>query len=152
MADPYSFWPYMQPLSPNDFQGPGVQPHQVPPLPQQWGGPGVQPHQVPPPPQQWGGPGGPQEPASLSPQETAVMRGMLNVLRQGRDAMNSGMLDGTELQRLTAAHAYLAGFFEARGMGELGAFLRTIPPPSPGNTGAGDGRYNPGPAGFPFGP
>jgi hypothetical protein len=155
MADPFSFWPYNmppggpapmasppmnvprppgppQPLSPNDFQGPGAPP-QAPHLPRQWGGPGT------------------PEPDFLSPEEKRVMRGMLNVLKQGREAMNAGMLDGVELQRLTAAHAWLAGFCEARGMGELGAFLMTIPPP--GSHRAGDGPDHPGPAGFPpFGP
>jgi hypothetical protein len=58
------------------------------------------------------------------------MRSMLDILKQGREAMASGMLDELDLQRLTAAHAYLSGFLEARGLGELGAFLGTIPPPS----------------------
>lgn len=135
MADPYSFWPYSspgepmpmapppmnihpgvarssepaRPLSPSDFHESGV-PSQVPPLPRQWGRPEA------------------QASAPLSPREMAVMRGMLNILKQGREAMASGMLDGMELQRLTAAHAYLSGFFEARGLGELGTFLQAIPP------------------------
>ncbi|MCY1079151.1 hypothetical protein [Archangium lansingense] len=103
----------MQPLSPSDFHdlGPGG-PTQTPALPLQWGGPGA------------------QERASLSPQEKAVLRHMVDILKQGREPMASGMLDELDLQRLTAAHAYISGFLEARGLGELGAFLGTIPPPS----------------------
>ncbi len=158
MADPYAFWPYMPPGGPVPMAQPpmnvhpGMAPGPVRPLsPSDFHGPGVQQHQAPPVPRQWSGPGG-EAPSFLSPHETAVMRGMLDVLRQGREAMAAGRLDGMELQRLTAAHAYLSGFFEARGMGELGAFLRTIPPPSPGSVGPGDGRYNAGPGDFPFGP
>jgi len=103
----------MQPLSPSDFHdlGPGGPP-QAPSLPRQWGGPRA------------------QERANLSPQEKAVLRHMLDILKQGREPMALGMLDELELQRLTAAHAYISGFLEARGLGELGTFLGTIPPPS----------------------
>jgi hypothetical protein len=96
----------VQPLSPGDFGLP------VPAGPQ----PGNGPQEAP-------GLGG------LSPGEKEVLRGMLDVLKQGRTAMASGAVDGVMAQRLTAAHAYVSGFLEAKGMGELGAFLRAMPPP-----------------------
>jgi len=126
----------VQPLSPGDFQG-------------QQGGFQGQPQvgfqgqpqvgfqgQVGP--QQ--GYGVPQS-VNLLPHEKVVLRGVLDILKEGRMAMASEALDGLSAQRLTAAHAYLSGFLEAKGLGELGSFIKTIPPPAT-RGGITDGRYD----------
>jgi len=130
---PFSFWPYMPPGS-APMTPPHLNIHQMPmrdmrPQPVQPLSPSDfnLPEQVEQPP---GSPlpqPGMQGLLPLSPQEKAVLRGMLDILKEGRTAMASGTLDELTAQRLMAAHAYLSGFLEARGLGELGTFLGTIP-------------------------
>lgn len=69
-----------------------------------------------------------QVPVNLSPQEKLVLQEALGILKEGRAALASGGLEGEMAQRLTAAHAYVSGFLEARGLGELGGYVSTIPP------------------------
>jgi hypothetical protein len=102
-----------QPLSPGGFQG------QVGPQ---------QGHGVP-------------QSVNLLPHEKVALKGVLDILKEGRMAMASEALDGLSAQRLTAAHAYLSGFLEAKGLGELGSFIKTIPPPAT-RGGITDGRYD----------
>lgn len=115
-----------QPLSPDDFQGgfQGQQPDD-----------GIQ------------GQVGPQQNADLTqpndvtPQEKAVLRGVLDILKEGRVALSTGDTDELMVQRLTAAQAYLCGFMEAKGQQELGAYLATIPPLSTRGI-VDDGEYD----------
>jgi len=94
------------PLNPNDFN--------VPPAPVP--GTSVGPLQPPVAP-----------PATLSPAERDILKVALGVLREGRAAAASGAANPLESHRMIAAFAYLAGFLEARGVGQLGSFLATIP-------------------------
>ena len=103
-----------QPLSPGGFQG------QVGPQ---------QGHGVP-------------QSVNLLPHEKVALKGVLDILKEGRMAMASEALDGLSAQRLTAAHAYLSGFLEAKGLGELGSFIKTIPPPTTRGAELGDPQYD----------
>jgi hypothetical protein len=127
-------------------QGMWQQPQQQP-----WGGQmgtrGVQGPQVQP--GQFQGQVGPQQPGfgmpqpgGIAPQEKAVLREVLNILKEGRVALATGAVDVTVAQRLLAAHAYLSGFLEARGQQELGAYIQTIPPLSTRESAEGDPRYD----------
>jgi hypothetical protein len=78
------------------------------------------------------------EGSDITPQEKAVLRGALDILKEVRVALTRGATDemdelGGEMdelmeQRQTAAQAYLCGFLEAKGQQELGGYLETLPP------------------------
>ncbi len=91
--------------------------------------------------QQQPGLGMPQQ-VNLSPHEKAVLRCALDFLKEGRVALATGVVDPQVAQRLTAAHAFLCGFLEARGLGEPGAYLRSIPQARTLGTVSGDPRYD----------
>jgi hypothetical protein len=78
----------------------------------------------------------------IAPQEKAVLREVLNILKEGRVALATGVVDVTVAQRLTAAHAYLSGFLEARGQQEMGAYIQTIPPLSTRDSALGDPEFD----------
>jgi hypothetical protein len=82
------------------------------------------------------------QPGGLGPQEKSVLSEVLNILKEGRAAMATGAVDPLVVQRLTAAHAYLSGFLEARGQQELGAYIQTIPPLSTRDSRLGDQRFD----------
>jgi len=79
---------------------------------------------------------------NLSPQEKVALRGALDILKEGRAALASGSLEGPVAQRLTAAHAYVSGFVEARGLAELGGYLSTIPQVSTRGSDIDDPEYD----------
>jgi hypothetical protein len=65
----------------------------------------------------------------LSEADKVALRPVLAILKEGRALIASGQLVGLNAHRILAAYAYLAGFLEARGLVEVGAFPRTIPQP-----------------------
>jgi hypothetical protein len=103
-----------QPLSPTDFGVAG----------QAGGIPGQVGQQFPTMQQQ----PGMQGPAMLSQQDRVALRGVLDILKEGRAALASGEISGEVAQRLTAGHSYLAGFLEAKGLAQLGTFIQSLPP------------------------
>ncbi|MCY1079152.1 hypothetical protein [Archangium lansingense] len=130
-----------QPLSPEDFGAPGQPGVQGQPgvgFQGQQPGVGVQGQMGP---QQ--GVGMPEQvPVNLSPQEKEALRGALDILKEGRAALAMGSLEGPVAQRVTAAHAYVSGFLEARGIGELGGYVSTIPPVSTRGSAIDDPEYD----------
>ncbi len=86
--------------------------------------------------------GMPQQVGGIAPHERAVLRGVLDILREGRVALASGAIDAQVAQRLTGAHAFLCGFLEGKGQAELGSFLRTIPPLTTRGSVLGDPQYD----------
>jgi hypothetical protein len=83
-----------------------------------------------------------QVPVNLSPQEKVALQQALDILKEGRVALASGSVEGLVAHRLTAAHAYVSGFLEAKGLGELGDFLSTIPQVSTRGSAIDDPEYD----------
>jgi hypothetical protein len=80
-------------------------------------------------------------PAMLSPQDRVALRGVLDILKEGRAALASGEVSEEVAQRLTAAHSYLAGYLEAKGLAQLGTFIQSLPPLTTRGV-TGDVRYD----------
>jgi hypothetical protein len=74
--------------------------------------------------------GGPATPAAghLSSEEKAALQSALAVIKESREAVAEDQFTGVNGYRFLAAYAYLLGFLEAKGIGEVGAFVKTIPP------------------------
>ena len=83
-----------------------------------------------------------QEQVNLSPQEKTALHAALEILKEGRAALASGVAEGPVIQRLTAAHAYVSGFLEAKGIEELGEYLGTIPQVTTRGTPMEDPEYD----------
>jgi hypothetical protein len=81
-------------------------------------------------------------PSGLAPHEKMALRGALELLKEGRAAIAGGSTDAVVHQRLTSAHGYLCGFLEAKGMGELGTFVRSLPPVEAREGMQGDPQYD----------
>jgi hypothetical protein len=83
-----------------------------------------------------------QAQVSLTQQEKMALQAALEILKEGRAALASGVVEGPVIQRLTAAHAYVAGFLEAKGIEELGEYLATIPQVTTRGTPIEDPEYD----------
>jgi len=78
-----------------------------------------------------GAPTGAQDPSAagpLSPEEKAALQSVLAIIKENRNAIANNRFTMIGGYRILAACAYLSGFLEAKGMGEVGAFVNSIPP------------------------
>jgi len=78
---------------------------------------------------------GPSAAGPLSPEEKAALQSTLAILKEGREAIAKNQFNGLSGYRSLAACAYLSGFLEAKGMEEVGQFVKSIPPAKAGGAG-----------------
>jgi hypothetical protein len=136
MTPPWSgpWWPWPPPMypmptppspTPTPFPLPYPNPGPLPPLPTRGA---LSPDEFPAP-APTGAPivPGAPAPAALSPLERDLLRRALAIVKEGRAAIAARQLSPLDTYRVLAAYAYVAGFLEARGFDQLGAFLTTIP-------------------------
>lgn len=126
---PSPWWPSTGPYNPQPWPWPWPGPTPMP-MPMPMPGPSLPPTRgvtplspeyfAPVEPRPIAAPAGP---APISPAEREVLRRTLAIVKDSR-----GSQDPLARHRTLAAIAYLAGFLEARGHAQLGAFVATIPP------------------------
>jgi hypothetical protein len=77
---------------------------------------------------------GPTAAGPLSPEEKATLQRVLAILKEEREGIAKNQFSGMSGYRMLAACAYLSGFLEAKGIDEVGSFVKSIPS---GQDGAG---------------